>query len=364
MNKISLNLFIIFFLLIACSFTVQAEEFLWQKKIDSPIYQVSFDNNLSVASQKEVIYFGLSGKLLKEFPLKDNQFAVLSKSAQVFAFVTHRAQIKEIIEKIELFNSEGELLSTIEEKGFPFLSPDGNWLVVVDKFKNEIMFFNREGKLLNRFQFNDIKSLTFAFSDDSSSLLVNIPNIKQGKTSGFLALFDEEGKKLWQYEHPGSTTGQVAISQDAKIILFSSEKELYSLDSNGTLNWKKSLSAGGILISLSPDSKYIALSRRQDNSIRLLKTEDGHLIWEQKLSNFNGYNSPFTSLNVLNDGTVLASVSKSWSVKNDKSFLYTLKDNHIIQSQLFSQPQIKAQISSDESVITVISKDFVAVYRR
>ena len=361
MNKISLNLFIIFFLLTACSFTVQAQEFLWQKKLDSPVYQVSFDNNLSVASQKEVIYFDRSGKLLKKLPLKDNQFAVLSKSTQVFAVITHRAQIKEVIEKTELFNCEGELLSTIEEKGFPFLSPDGNWLAVVDKFKNEIIFLNKEGKLLNRFQFDDIKGLNLAFSDDSSFLIVNIPNIKEGKTSGFLALFDKDGKKLWRYDHPGSTTGQVAVSQDAKIILFSSEKELYSLNNTGALNWKKPLSAGGILISLSPDSKYIALSRRQDNSISLLKSENGHLIWKQKLPGFDGYNSPFTSLNVTDEGLVVTAISKSWSLKNNESYLYFLKEKEIVSQLKFSQQKINAMIKNNN--IVVISPYDFAVYK-
>ena len=363
MNKVNLSLSGIIIFLLAISLLSQAEKVLWQKKLDSPICQISFNDNLVVASQKEVVYFDQNGENLQKFPLKENQFASLSKNGEVFAIGTHRPHVKEIIEKIELFNQKGKLLSTIKENGFPFLSPDGSWLIVVNRFKNEVSFFNKEGEFMGRHQFNDLRGLSLAFSDDSRYLLVNIPNRGKGKTSGFLTLFDKNGKELWRYEHPGSTTGQIAISKDGKIILFSSEKGLYSLNRKGRLNWGKTLKPGGILISLSANARYIALSRREDNSISLLKAKDGSLIWKKEIPGFDGYNSPFTSINVTDEGLIVATISKSWSLKNDKSYLCFLKDKKILSQSEFSQQSVKAEISKSNHNIILIAKNNLVIYR-
>jgi len=271
--------------------------------------------------------------------------------------------VKEIIKKIELFNQAGELLSTIEENGLPFLSPDGSWLVVVNRFRDEVSLFSQKGKLLNRYQFEDLRGLTLTFSADNRYLLLNIANTQEGQTSGFLTLFDSSGRFLWRYPHPGSTTGQVAISKDARIILFSSEKELYSLTRKGKLKWQKTLDPGGILITLSPNSKYIALSRREDNSLSLLRAKDGRLIWQKELSGFNGYNSPFTSLNVTDEGLIIATVSLSWSLKNDKSYLYLLQDKKILSQTQFHRQSVKAMINKSNNNIILIAKQDLLIYK-
>lgn len=330
-----------------------------EKVIDSIL---TAESEKVITTKKEVVILDSSGNIKTSHSLKENQFALLFKNGDGFAIITTKPQSKQIIEKIELFSREDKPLCSVTTKGPPFISPDGRWFFTADNFKNQISFYDNSGKLLGEHNFADIRNLTSVFTDDSQYCLINIPNIQKGKTSGFLVLFDSNGKKLWQFDHKGSTTGQVAISKDATNIIYSSENELFSLNRKGKVNYKIPLLPGGLAISISPNGKFIAVARREDNSVSLYEGASDKLIWEKKLQGLLGYNSPFTSIDVNDKGYILAAVAKSWSTKNDISYLYLLKDSENLKSTSFSQRAIKAKFTDNGNNILVLLDKVVILY--
>jgi len=217
-------------------------------------------------------------------------------------------------------------------------------------------------KLLSRYDFVDIKGLSVIFSEDNKHCLVNIPNIQKGTTSGFFVSFDRGGNKLWQFGHKGSTIGQVAVSKDATNIVYSSENELSSLNVKGELNYRIPLMAGGIAIAVSPDGKFIAISRREDNSVSLYNAGSGKLIWKERLKGLLGYNSPFTAIDVTDSGYVLAAVAKSWSTKNNVSYLYLFKDSKVLKDATFTRQAIKAKFTYNGNNILVLMDKTIVLY--
>ncbi len=320
------------------------------------------ESEMAVSTQKEAVFLDLSGNIKSSHPLKDNQFVLLVSDGESFAVVTARPQVKQMAESIELFSRDNKPLCRVETKGFPFISPDGKWFLVADNFKNQISFYSNDGKLLRQHDFPDIKGLDVIFSGDSKYCLVNIPNVQKGTNSGFLAFFDREGKKLWQFDHESSTTGQVVISKDAANIIYSSENELFSLNRKGELDYKIPLMAGGIAIAVSPNGRFIAVSRREDNSISLYNASSGKLIWKEELKGLLGYNSPFTSIDVNDEGSILTAVAKSWSTKNDISYLYLFKNKKMLKSATFSKQAIKAKFASNGKDILVIADKSAILY--
>lgn len=365
MNRSSLFIIstLFFCLLIVSISGAVVLESVWQKSFESKIMDAVFvsDSSLVVATSKEVIYLDQDKQVRQSYSLKKNQYTVLSENGEVFGIITHHPQAKEIIEKIELFNQEGSQLCFLNENGYPFLSPDGRWLIVVSKFKDALFFYDNKGNLLNKYASSDLYGLSLAFSPDSHYCIVNIPNIQEGKTSGFLILFDKSGKRLWQFDHLGSTVGEVTISKDANNIVYSSENEVYSLNKNGEIKWQNSISAGGILIDLSKNGTLLALGRRQDNSLSLYNALDGSLIWKEEIKGLLGYNSPFTSLELTEDGVILATIAKSWSLKNNESYLYILKGKEILFQAKYNQQSIKAQINKDNNII-LMAFDRLVIY--
>lgn len=318
------------------------------------------ESEIAASTRTEVVFLDSGGNVKSSSLLKDNQFALLFADGEGFAVVTTRPKVRQMTEKIELFSRDGKALCSVKTKGFPFISPDGKLFLAADNFKNEISFYGNDGKMLSQYDFPDIKGLDAIFSNDSKYCLVNVPNVQKGTASGFLVFFDREGKKLWQFDHEGSTTGQVAISKDAANIIYSSDNEIFSLNKKGELNYKIPLVAGGIAIAISPDGKFIAVSRREDNSVSLFNAVNGKLIWKKHLEGLLGYNSPFTSIDVNDAGYVLAAVAKSWSTKNDVSHLYLFKDNELLKDATFTQQEIRVKFAhNNKDILAVMDKTIV-----
>ena len=184
----------------------------------------------------------------------------------------------------------------------------------------------------------------------------------KGKTSGFLVLFSSNGKKLWKFDHPGSTTGYVVLSQKADKVIFASESNIYCLNKKGRLLWRKSIESGGIAVGLSKNGKFLVVGRRQDNSLSLYDVSSGKVFKKKQLAGLLNYNSPFTSLSVSDEGLVLATAAKSWSLRNKESYLYLLKGDKILYSGSYSQRQIKAKFSSDSQKILMTGEKGMIVY--
>lgn len=377
--------------LISILFSVRANagdlENIWKQRIEGGILTTAVNTTPIVVTQKEIIFMDEKGAIVNTIPLNENQFAVISRDTNTFTLVTHRPHIKEIIQKTELFISSALLscstssssstlsscgltagsitpLCTIEENGYPYLSPDGTWLAMISKPKSKISFYTKEGKKLREYDFPNIKNSALAFSGDSRYCAINTSNIQGNETGSRVILFNDKGKKIWQYDHPRSTAGELNLSQNGETVVYSSENELISINKKGRENWTKSLTPGGIKTALSPNQKYLAISRREDNSITLYNAQDGTEIWKKQITGLLGYNSPFTSLEVLDNGAVITAIAKSWSIRNDQSYLYIIKDKQIASYTEFTAPWIKAITKNDNRHIIVYSKEFVEKYMK
>ncbi len=189
--------------------------------------------------------------------------ASFSPDSQMFA-------IADIKGKIELWNSEGKLLKTLQTQSSKVLavsfSPDSQVIAAASE-DGVVKFWKPDGKLHNRFKV-DGNLATVAFSPDGEI----IATASKDKT---VKLWRSDGKLLKTLAGHGNLVPPLAFSPDGKILVTGSTDKTVNLwKSDGTfLKTIPNLSNVVRRVAFSPDGKTLALVI-QDSTV---------ILWDLKL---------------------------------------------------------------------------------
>ncbi|MCK5188039.1 MAG: PQQ-binding-like beta-propeller repeat protein [Deltaproteobacteria bacterium] len=297
----------------------------------------------TVMTEKSIYVLDGKGKISKKISLEDYSQVAMSDDGMTMATLKGR--------EITISNLDEEVQSVVKiadpqpvvlpQHVFFELSPDGEYVVVMSFFTHTIYFHNRKGKLLSEHHFEDLRGAEVKFSKDSRYVAIHVPNWGEGKTNGYLLFFDEKGKKQWRFDHKGCEA-KFDISSDGDAIVLAAENKLHSLNKKGKIIYEKELVPGGISIALSGDGKYVAVTRKADHRLSLLDNGNGKALWSHNISGFDSINSPFTSVDVSDDGVrVAVAISKDWTRRNKESSLYLFdKSGNILWRETFEQYRI------------------------
>ncbi|MEE8400975.1 MAG: PQQ-binding-like beta-propeller repeat protein, partial [Candidatus Hydrothermarchaeaceae archaeon] len=120
-----------------------------------------------------------------------------------------------------------------------------------------------------------------------------------GSNNGLVYLFDQTGKKIWEYDL-SEPISSVAISSDGNNLIFSSGNVLYYLSNNGSMIWTYSTSSPIISTAINADGSRIASA---SGNVLYYLEKNGSLLWTYSTS------SPIISTAINADGSRIASAS-------------------------------------------------------
>lgn len=343
---------------------------LWKMKFDSRIiktsdlmdFEVGKDGKggsfplKSIMTEKSIYVLDEKGGVAKKIPVKHYAKVVMSDDGTTMATMKGREiTISNLDEKIQGIVKIADPQPVVLPQHVSFeLSPGGKHIIVLSFFTHNIYFHNRKGELLATHHVDDLRGTKVKFSRNGEYAAIHVPNWGEGKTTGYLLLFNRKGKKLWRFDHKGCQA-MFDASSDGNFIIIAAEDRFYSLDKKGKLLHEKELIPGEMNIALSGDGKYSALARVQDHSVSLMNTITGKTLWTFKTKGFDPIKSRFTSLDISNKGKwVAACISKNWKRTNKESFLYFFnKAGHVIWENTFEKCIVAGVISPQDGCVLV-----------
>jgi len=352
---------------------------LWRMTFDSPIVKTSDLSDFVAASEKgasfplktvmtekSIYLLDNMGKISKKIPLKDYAKAAMSDDGTTIATMTGREiSISDLDNQIHGIVNIADPQPVVLPQHVTFeLSPDGEYIVVISNFTNTIYFHNKKGKLLSKHNFEDLRGAEIRFSKNSRYVAIHVPNWGEGKTNGYLLFFNRKGKNLWRFDHKG-VKAKFDISSDGNSVVLAAEDRLYSLNKKGKAIYEKELVPGDMDIALSDDGAYVAVTKTTDHSISLLDNRNGKKLWDHNVDGFDPINSPFSSLDISGNGHYISvAVSKDWTRRNKESFFYLFnKSGRVVFENTFEEPGLESGLSSDGKCALIRGNKEAYLYR-
>lgn len=357
-----------------------APSLLWRMTFDSPIvktseltdFEVTRDKGpdfpiKTVMTEKSIFVLDSNGEIANKISLKDYDKTEMSGDGTTMATLKGRViTISKIDGEIQGTASIADPQPMVLPQHISFaLSPNGEYLIVISNFTHTIYFHNKQGRLLSQYDFEDLKGAEINFSKDSRYAVIHVPNWGEGKTSGYILFFNDRGEKLWRFDHKG-LEAKVNLSANGDSIVLAAEDKLYSLNKEGKVIYENELIPGGTDIALSDNGHYVVMTKTTDHSISLLDNKNGKTLWSHSVGNFNLINSPFTSLDISQEGDHIAvAISKDWTKRNKESFLYLFdRAGNMVWENTFEKSRIEGAISPHGSGVLVKGYEDAYLYRK
>jgi outer membrane protein assembly factor BamB len=369
---------IMFFILLSSTSVCAEPSLLWRETFDKPIVKTSVLSGHEISTDKRtefslkavmteggVYILDDQGKITKEIPLNDYEKTAISTDGKIVATMKDaKVSILEINNQIQSATTVSDPQALIlPQSGLFELSPQGRYLVLAPYFGRKIYFYNQQGQIISQHNAQDLKGAQIRFSKDGGCTVIHVPNWGEGKTNGYVLFFNDQGEKLWQFEHKGCEA-KFDISFDGSCVILATEEKFYSLKRAGKVIYEKELMPGGIDVTLSGNGEYAVINRRAEHSITLLDNKSGKELWTYNITGFDPINSPFTSLDISETGEFIAvTLSKDWTKKNKESLLYIFDNaGNIVWQKAFEEYKIEAHLSPDGRCIEVIAGKEVYLY--
>lgn len=369
----------IIFLFVSSMSAIAEPSLLWRMKFDSRIIKTSDLKDFkvkagkkaefplkAVMTEKSILLLDKKGKIEKKIPLEDYAKVAMSDDGTTIATmqgreITVATMDGQIRGKVKIGDPQPVVLP--QHVSFE-LSPNGEYIVVISYFTNTIYFHARNGNMLSKKYFNDLRGAEITFPKNSRYVAIHVPNWGKGNTRGYLLFFNNKGENLWQFDHKG-TQAKFDISSNSNSIVLALEDRLYSLNKRGKIIYEKELVPGGIHIALSGDGKYLALARETDHSVSMLDNQNGHVLWFSNITGFDPINSPVTFLNVSDKGNcITVAISKDWSRRNNSSSLFMFdKSGNLLWRNTFETDKIRSILSRDGHFVWIDSNKEAFVFR-
>lgn len=231
----------------------------------------------------------------------------------------------------------GNELAIFNVSGYPLISPDGKWMVALNKYSKSLEFNKlKDGNVYADYQFDDMNNASYAFSENGEYFLINLPS--QEAEEGSLTMFTKAGKIAFEVDN-SQEIGGVSISNDGSFSAICTEKNLSVFNREGSEMYSLKLKPGGNACAVDNDGSLV-LSRREDNSVKYID-DTGKVVWEHQLEGLEGFNSTFTS-HIIQDEYIYVSAQRSWKTSNDSCYLYEFnKDGKLIAQEEIAEPTIK-----------------------
>ena len=115
-----------------------------------------------------------------------------------YAVVHHRRRVPQFSESITLYNVAGETGATFPISGSPYLAPNGDWLLTVDKYNNRVSIYNAQGQKLREDTYPEIRDYGMKFSADGKHVALNLP---QNGVDAIAVVYDSIGRLQTKVRH-------------------------------------------------------------------------------------------------------------------------------------------------------------------
>ncbi len=167
--------------------------------LDSPMLDAAFpdDNTVLIANQNGLVTLNTEAEVLKRQGIDSSvSYPILAENGS-YALVHHRRRVPQFSESITLYSVSGETGATFPISGSPYLAPNGDWLLTVDKYANRVSVYNARGDKLREDTYPEISNYGMKFSADGQHVALNLP---QNGVDAVAVVYDNIGRlqtKVW-----------------------------------------------------------------------------------------------------------------------------------------------------------------------
>ncbi len=180
-----------------------AEQPRWQMHrtlLDSPMMDAAFpdDNTVLIANQNGLVTLNTEAEVLKRQGIDSTvSYPILAENGS-YAVVHHRRRVPQFSENITLYSVAGETGVTFPISGSPYLAPNGDWLLTVDKYNNRVSIYNARGAKLREDTYPEIRDYGMKFSTDGRHVALNLP---QNGVDAIAVVYDSIGRLQTKVRH-------------------------------------------------------------------------------------------------------------------------------------------------------------------
>ncbi len=253
--------------------TKEEPELIWQKEFGEEIRKTKLQKLIgpsqfpimAVETENNLFFFDKKGNknITRSIPRLDFEEKGSKQIARGFAIVSDNGGyilegrgIPEFSYDLKFTTVDGKILWEKKDfHGVPEVSPDGSLITLLDtkgweEKKGNVKFYSTSGKLLKQHPM-DLSSILmplykFSFSDQENYSVLRIEQWMDKKNNIAIypvIFFDKKGNLLWQKNMevtPGKTPPfELLISRYGNRIAYSSDKQIYTVNSKGSVLWKK-----------------------------------------------------------------------------------------------------------------------------
>lgn len=377
MNKKIRPLMLAIFLVLPVFWVKAQPQLLWRQDFSALVQDTAGLKDFAVTPGREpqfplaavlvkdgLVILDNAGKPADKIPLADYQKISLAKDAPAFCYL----KTGEII----LSDYKGVVLAKITLDSRPLLgqnslleiSPNAGWLIFAPYFGRQACLYNSQGEKLAGYDLGDLKGSRAKFSSDGKFCLLHLPAVGQNAIGGRLVMFSADGKKIWEFSHPGNDA-DFDISHDGSRVILAAQDKLYILDRQGKVSQEIKLIAGGNNIAISGNGAYTVLSRVFDHSLSLIDNGSGRQIWMKTVDGFDPQASPINSLAISHDAQFAAiAISKDYTLKNRETTVYLFDQSGEAAGRLdFQTRAVSLEFSPKADILSAQGDKEVYLYQ-
>ena len=168
--------------------------------LDSPMLDAAFpdENTVLVANQNGLVTLNTDAEVLKRQGIDSTvSYPILAENGS-YAVVHHRRRVPQFSESITLYSVSGETGAMFPISGSPYLAPNGDWLLTVDKYNNRVSIYNARGDKLREDTYPEIRDYGMKFSSDGRHVALNLP---QNGVDAIAVVYDNIGRLQTKVRH-------------------------------------------------------------------------------------------------------------------------------------------------------------------
>jgi len=168
--------------------------------LDSPMLDAAFpdENTVLVANQNGLVTLNTDAEVLKRQGIDSTvSYPILAENSS-YAVVHHRRRVPQFSESVTLYSVSGETGTTFQISGSPYLAPNGDWLLTVDKYNNRVSIYNAQGQKLREDTYPEIRDYGMKFSADGRHVALNLP---QNGVDAIAVVYDSIGRLQTKVHH-------------------------------------------------------------------------------------------------------------------------------------------------------------------
>jgi len=226
--------------------------------LDSPMLDAAFpdENTVLVANQNGLVTLNTDAEVLKRQGIDSTvSYPILAENGS-YAVVHHRRRVPQFSESITLYSVAGETGATFPISGSPYLAPNGDWLLTVDKYNNRVSIYNAQGQKLREDTYPEIRDYGMKFSADGKHVALNLP---QNGVDAIAVVYDNIGQLQTKVRHIlGQAQPGLTPNGDTLVIIARAAVTIYDETGTEKLRIQRGRNAGVGMLTRDGEELWLA----------------------------------------------------------------------------------------------------------